>query len=75
MIGDLGAVRGEKGSCGICPYGTVVPEPGTLALLAPGTPLLCLGAFRETGASASAAKVFRKVLALSPDHHDGMIAR
>jgi CheY-like chemotaxis protein/tetratricopeptide (TPR) repeat protein len=35
------------------------------------TPLLFLGrVFRETGATASAAKVFRKALALSPDHHE-----
>jgi CheY-like chemotaxis protein/tetratricopeptide (TPR) repeat protein len=35
------------------------------------TPLLFLGrVFRETGAPASAAKVFRKALALSPDHHE-----
>jgi cytochrome c-type biogenesis protein CcmH/NrfG len=35
------------------------------------TPLLFLGrVFRETGASASAAKVFRKALVLSPDHHE-----
>ena len=35
------------------------------------TPLFFLGrVFRETGASASAAKVLRKALALSPDHHE-----
>jgi tetratricopeptide (TPR) repeat protein len=35
------------------------------------TPLLFLGrVFRETGAAASAAKVFRKALALSPEHHE-----
>jgi two-component system alkaline phosphatase synthesis response regulator PhoP len=35
------------------------------------TPLLFLGrVFRETGAAASAVKVFRKALLLSPDHHE-----
>ncbi len=35
------------------------------------TPLFFLGrVFRETGAAASAAKVLRKALALSPDHHE-----
>jgi len=35
------------------------------------TPLLLLGRmFRETGVPASAAKVFRKALELSPDHHE-----
>ncbi len=35
------------------------------------TPLLFLGrVFRETGALASAAKVLRKALTLSPDHHE-----
>ena len=35
------------------------------------TPLFFLGrVFRETGASASAAKVLRKALVLSPDHHE-----
>ena len=35
------------------------------------TPLLFLGrVFRETGAAASAVKVLRKALVLSPDHHE-----
>ena len=35
------------------------------------TPLLFLGRlFRETGVPASAIKVFRKALELSPDHHE-----
>jgi CheY-like chemotaxis protein/tetratricopeptide (TPR) repeat protein len=35
------------------------------------TPLLFLGrVFRETGVPASAAKVFRKALELSPEHHE-----
>ena len=35
------------------------------------TPLLFLGrVFRETGAAASAVKVFRKALLLSPEHHE-----
>jgi CheY-like chemotaxis protein/tetratricopeptide (TPR) repeat protein len=35
------------------------------------TPLFFLGrVFRETGASASATKVLRKALTLSPDHHE-----
>jgi CheY-like chemotaxis protein len=35
------------------------------------TPLLFLGrVFRETGAAASAVKVFRKALVLSPNHHE-----
>jgi tetratricopeptide (TPR) repeat protein len=37
------------------------------------TPLLFLGrVFRETGASASAAKVLRKALVLSPNHHEAL---
>jgi DNA-binding response OmpR family regulator/Tfp pilus assembly protein PilF len=36
-------------------------------------PLLFLGrVFRETGAAASAAKVLRKALVLSPDHHEAL---
>jgi tetratricopeptide (TPR) repeat protein len=35
------------------------------------TPLLFLGrVFRETGAAASAVKIFRKALLLSPEHHE-----